>query len=273
MKKKSYGAILVHGLKSASILRRDQRLGVADKSFEYKYGTHFVPQAILNDFESLPGFLSRNHVEVFFSSYPCGTLSCPTIESCSNSIREQIISIHSQHQDMQLCVVAYCLGGLVVRAYLESELYSIDCSRFRTDFIDKLILVGTPNLGLGADFFVNFLKLFGRRDTHQAFWELTDRNFYQEFNQKYHQSRSINYLLIGGTKPQSPVGKVFNWLVNRRYGMNDGAVALKSAIGLEYGRKITTPLSHSAVFGNFYFGDSKCSTRIISEITKFIKQP
>lgn len=168
------------------------------------------------------GSFAKNLVEdgrdVWIAHLDTGGGTTPIIEVNAECLRKQILDIRTQTGVNQVVLIGHSMGGLVSRAYIENPVpgyYGGDVS--------KLITLGTPHTGTS-----DIACLLGPADDAGCQFGSAGIDY---FNQRY-SSRAPNvaYSLIGGYKTPG----LFGEFLLARFGPNDGAVGVDSALGWKY---------------------------------------
>jgi hypothetical protein len=246
--------ILVHGYPTKAVLTADSRKNdecslVADK---WQPGTQ-------SDFEFLPEWLVQDgYRDIRMANYQSGPGGTPDIEINAACLRSQVINAAEESATGDVVIIAYSLGGLVTRAYLESEQYRQDIEVASHPLVSKVFLVGTPNHGMPFNSFINLLYDCSNPDSVQrAACQFTSTELMQEFNAKYtRRAPNVDYYLIGGVHYSGLLGTLMGTYICADMGPNDGTVPTSSATELDGVRQaVTVYASHLSVVGSpSYFG-------------------
>jgi pimeloyl-ACP methyl ester carboxylesterase len=185
-------------------------------------GVDNIP-AGLRDFGTLPSALLGNR-DVWIAHVATGPNGTPPIEENAVCLKRQLEKIQSPTGKFVL--IGHSMGGLVIRAYVESGLYANNVS--------QVITLGTPHAGTPYGLLAcarNLIRPAEKRDYAACQFSIGGEGHIGEFNSHYSQRRSgVTYTFIGGNKtPFGVMGPVLKYLGTE--GSNDGAVGAQSAIG------------------------------------------
>lgn len=125
------------------------------------------------------------------------------------------------HPGRPLSIVAHSYGGIVARAYLESDRYAQD--RREGLRVGALVTVGTPMAGI--DLWLPLLFLLGDPTDEPSVWELTPA-FMEHFNRAHRPRPDLRYTLVAGDARRQVAAL-------RLLPASDGVVTLGSALSLD----------------------------------------
>lgn len=256
-------AILVHGWQGTEL--NITKFRCLDQPIPYTAGS--------TEFGSIAQDLVDKGYIVYFARWTTSAYRTILAEDAAKCLAKQISAVRDQDSDKKVTLIAHSMGGLVSRAYIESNDYQDD--------VDQLVTLGTPHVGVNLAF---LLKLVARLRpdwkvasavlctvnpgtcqlaTEQALW----------FNLVHQPSGSIPYDFVGGS------GAPWWWAIGWAEGPNDGIVGQSSANGvllnrvpIVYGDKIGHWQTNDVHFDRFadWFGKpeyftSEASRRCLKE--------
>jgi pimeloyl-ACP methyl ester carboxylesterase len=180
----------------------------------------------LRDFGTLPKWLLGRR-DVWIAHIATGPNGTPPIEDNAVCLKNQLEQIPTPTGKFVL--IGHSMGGLVIRAYVESGLYANN--------ISQVITLGTPHVGTPYGLLAcarNLIRPIEKHDYAACQFSIGGEGHIGEFNSHYSQRRSgVTYTFIGGNKtPFGVMGPVLKYLGTE--GPNDGAVGAQSAIGRIY---------------------------------------
>ncbi len=100
----------------------------------------------ISDFGPFPKNLIADGWDVWLAHVATGPLGTPYIEVNASCLEQQLASIRSQTGLKEVAIIAHSMGGLVSRAFMESDRYEILRATV-TPSITQLITLGTPHTG------------------------------------------------------------------------------------------------------------------------------
>ncbi len=129
--------------------------------------------------------------------YATGITADRSLQQNAPILKDYIDSVKREAHASRVILIGHSRGGLVARAYVESDLYEGD--------VDKVIMLGTPNKGatlywtqllLGAKVFAQHNELWPTDDNVSS-EELIPENM-ARWNEMYRNGANVPYYLIGG---------------------------------------------------------------------------
>ena len=187
----------------------------------------------------------------YLDSSPCHTLP---ISHNAENLKTAIDEAKANTGQSQVILVAHSLGGLVSRAYIESDNYEED--------VAILFTLGSPHLGTPVDLWLAALGPAGREGLgtlcrlQPVICEMTLSGM-KVFNQAHPARRTgVNYHLISGDAPfrdRNTLGKIMDILF--LFQPNDGIVSTPSGLGLSgtLASRLETDENHGPFGDNSYF--------------------
>jgi len=157
------------------------------------HGWHSAESDHLDDseFHYFRQYLERDGFRVFYAT---GISPYKTLHQNAEALRDVIAEVKTQTGASQVDVIAFSMGGLNARAYLESTLYQND--------VRRVIILGTPQAGVQMWYPLLTRELEERPDEPSAI-ELTPE-YAALFNRTHAPRVTVPYdLLIGDARTQS----------------------------------------------------------------------
>lgn len=247
--------LLVHGFKTRAIISGsiDKRLATEDLKESVRWH-----RGLVNEFGELPEWLSGDGFSVYLAGYQSSGRGAPGAEDCAEILRNQIMKLARKSPTGKLIIIAHSFGGLVVRAYIDSNKYIEDKKKHKGDLVETVFMVGTPN---GGAPFLDFLQLviaFKKSGNFTACEEICDQNLIKRFNEKYKHINQVPYYAIGGAGGESFLGKLLSAHVYLWGGENDSICTVKSATDLlGVKQKAVVYGSHGDNLGRSYYQAEK----------------
>lgn len=241
--------LLIHGLKTRSILT-----GQSEDLQNSPYPINWLENKN-RTFEDLPKWLASDGFDVYLATYNSGYNSVPAILDIVKVVREQIRNLAKKYPKEKITIIAHSLGGLVVRAYIDGRGYKDDCKLLNRDFIERVVMIGTPNNGSPFGRFLHYFLNYENNPHLRGLKNLYNRKFMRKFNKKYtHKATSIPYFVIAGNVCNNLYGKLLQTYVSLRWGDNDGACPVRSAFDIEsLAGKAIVPFAHENILGLSYY--------------------
>ena len=143
-----------------------------------------------------------------------------TVFDAAEVLALTVETVSDAHPGERLSIVAHSFGGIVARAYLESELYERSLARGVT--VGNLVALGAPHAGI--DLWLPLVFALGDPLSEPSVWELTPA-YMALFNSAFQPRSDIRYTLIAGDARDQSFAF---WLLPS----GDGVVESKSALGL-----------------------------------------
>jgi hypothetical protein len=208
------------------------------------------------EFAELPLWLNEDgYTDILIAHYQSGPAGTPDIEVNADCLRQQVIQAARASATSDIIVITYSLGGLITRAYLESDRYAEDVRAAGRGLVRSAFLIAAPNHAMP---FYNPLKL--RYDcekpdsVQRAACQFTSTRYMAEFNARHAQrAPGVDYYLIGGTHYSGAVGVAMGSYICAVMGPNDGTVPVASAIGLPGARQTAVfNAAHQSMLGESY---------------------
>ena len=243
--------ILVHGY-----------LGMAGITDKCEYGVKHDNEETMMDalWDDMATWLGYDGFDVWvahWDSAPFPDITAP-LEVSAECLADQIAEVKQRTGQDKVILIAHSMGGLVSRAYLQSDTYAV-----RQD-VETLITFGSPHAGLFGLGLVASNSYIGIAlgvycIAQPAFCQL-DPSYMLLFNNRSERN-TVDYTFIVGDGAGGPLGGVL-WLLN---GPNDGACSTASGTGNYFSwRGITSALRHPLTpyqthedhireIGNWYF--------------------
>ncbi|WP_425448572.1 lipase family alpha/beta hydrolase [Dethiothermospora halolimnae] len=163
----------------------------------------FGPASYIYDpfIKSLEGMGYKKEVDLFVVHYDWRK---GNYYSGTNYLIPELNRIKQIYKTNKVNIVCHSMGGLVARAYIQSDLYNYD--------INKLIMIGTPNAGtVKAYYFWEGGELPYDKVNGNVFFKVLWEGFVWIFKKVYKEKQDINFL-----KKFFPVAKEL--LPSREYG-------------------------------------------------------
>lgn len=247
--------LLIHGFKTRAIIS-----GGVDKRF----ATENLKEAIgwrkglISEFGDLPQWLEEDGFTVYLAGYQSNGQGAPGAERCAKVIRDQILKLAKKSPTGKIIIIAHSFGGLVTRAYIDSDDYLLDKKKYGKDPVEKVFMVGTPNEGAPFSDFLKIIIGSRRKGDFSACEEICDQNFIKSFNEKYKHINDVPYYVIGGAGGQSLLGKFLAAHVFLWGGENDSICTIVSATKLDgIKQKAVVYGSHGDNLGRSYYQAEK----------------
>jgi hypothetical protein len=190
-------------------------------------------------FTDLPGWLiADGGFDVRIALYESNRERTPSIETNAECLRNQIIRAAGQSPTHDLIIIAHSMGGLVTRAYVQSERFTEDREQYNIPIVNTVFLVGTPNNGTPLHFWLNLILRCESADTNQrAACEFSNSEWMEEFNNRYDEvPEGIDFYAIGGALHNGLLGAILGSYICLLSGPNDGNVPAKSAVSFHGAR-------------------------------------
>lgn len=254
MKSKS-PILLIHGFKTRAIISSgiDRRFASEDlkEAVRWKKG-------LVSEFGELPEWLTKDGFEVFLAGYQSNGDGAPGAEKCAKIIRGQIVGLAKRSKTGKVIIIAHSFGGLVARAYIDSDKYIEDKKKMKGDFIERVFMVGTPNNGAPFSDFLKIVIGLKKDGDFSACEEICDKGFVNNFNKKYQHNNEVPYYAIGGAGGESFLGKFLAAHVFLWGGENDSICTVQSATELKGVRQTAVVYgSHGDNLGRSYYQSEK----------------
>lgn len=240
--------ILVHGFQTTAVFTgkiRPYNQDWSDQPIRCETGMH-------SDFDRLPDWLTEDGFsDIRFTCIPCNANRAPNIEECSASIRNQLVFVAKEDKEREIVIFAHSLGGLVVRAYLESDRYAQDIVELGRDFIHCVFTLGTPHRGMTFNMLLHLnLNCNAPQTNHPIAGEFSSTKAMKLFNLKYPFVSGIDYYTIGGVGYSGVLGNIVGTYIYLAWGPNDATVPVSSAIGMDGAKQVAfIQASHSSKVG------------------------
>ncbi len=180
------------------------------------HGWHTADSDELDDteFEFLRRYLERDGFTVFYAQ---GISPYKTLLQNAATLRDRIASVKAQTGAPRVDVIAFSMGGLNTRAYLESTLYQND--------VRRAIILGTPQAGVRM-WYPLLTREIEDRPTEPSVIELSPE-YAALFNRTHTPRATVPYdLLIGDARTQTGLDLLKN------FPANDGLIDVWSAHAL-----------------------------------------
>lgn len=180
------------------------------------HGWHSAESDHLDDseFHYFRHYLERDGFPVFYAT---GISPYKTLHQNAETLREVIAEVKTQTGASQVDLIAFSMGGLNARAYLESTLYQND--------VRRVIILGTPQAGVRMWYPLLTRELEDRPAEPSAI-ELTPE-YAALFNRTHAPRATVPYdLLIGDARTQSGLDFLKN------FPASDGLIEVWSAHAL-----------------------------------------
>lgn len=180
------------------------------------HGWHSAESDHIDDseFHYFRHYLERDGFPVFYAT---GISPYKTLHQNAETLREVIAEVKTQTGASQVDLIAFSMGGLNARAYLESTLYQND--------VRRAIILGTPQAGVRMWYPLLTREIEDRPDEPSAI-ELTPE-YAALFNRTHAPRATVPYdLLIGDARTQSGLDFLKN------FPASDGLIEVWSAHAL-----------------------------------------
>lgn len=180
------------------------------------HGWHSAESDHIDDseFHYFRHYLERDGFPVFYAT---GISPYKTLHQNAETLREVIAEVKAQTGAPRVDLIAFSMGGLNARAYLESTLYQDD--------VRRVIILGTPQAGVRLWYPLLTRELEDRPDEPSAI-ELTPE-YAALFNRTHAPRATVPYdLLIGDARTQSGLEFLKN------FPASDGLIEVWSAHAL-----------------------------------------
>jgi hypothetical protein len=153
-------------------------------------------------------------------------------------------------------LIGHSMGGLVSRAYIESELFKQEWNRD----VSKLFTFGSPHLGTAVDYYSSMLGVIGEMglgaycDSYgPAICEMTVEGMFS-FNRNHPQPNGVDYYLVSGAANpwdlNAPGLMAYSALGGWNGIANDAAVLQESGLGLNgFHHRLYTSEAHRVSVG------------------------
>jgi pimeloyl-ACP methyl ester carboxylesterase len=220
--------VLVHGWHGKQVVPEptDECYEGQNDSLPYQVTSANLPDNFPSnyDFGAFAGNLINDGWDVWIAHVETGPAGTPPIEYNATCLKWQLSQIPKPNGKVVL--IAHSMGGLVSRAYLESNLYANNVSR--------LITLGTPHAGTPlGDLYCssNYFRDSAQYDHAACQFSIGGVG---NFNSTYSPRRNgVTYDFIGGDK--TPFGLIAPVLaILGGQGWNDGVVGAQSSVGRIY---------------------------------------
>lgn len=247
--------LLIHGFKTRAIISGgiDQRFASEDLKEAVKW-----KKGLVSEFGELPEWLAEDGFDVYLAGYQSNGSGAPGAEKCAQVIRKQIVNLVKRSATGKLIIIAHSFGGLVVRAYIDSESYVEDKKKLKGDPIERVFMVGTPNNGAPFPEFLKLVTGLKKNGDFSACKEICDTEFIKNFNEKYKHRNDVPYYAIGGAGGESLLGKFLAAHVFLWGGENDSICSIDSATKLDgIKQKAVVYGSHGDNLGRSYYQPEK----------------
>lgn len=257
--------LLIHGLKIRSIL--------TGRGEYHQNSTSPIPwrENKNTEFHDLPLWLENDGCEVYLATYDSGHDGVPSIEVAAQTVHDQILGLATKNPNRKITIIAHSIGGLIIRAYIDGPLYKQDQNKLKHDFIEKVIMVGTPNNGTPYKQFVHYFVDYKNNNHFVGLQNLFSRSYIKSFNKKYsHKDSLVPYYVIVGNLCSKIYGRAIQTYISLGWGENDGACPVKSAFGIKnVAGKAIVPLAHENFMGKCYYEANNTKPNIL--YTNYIK--
>jgi hypothetical protein len=219
---------------------------------------HITSTGLKSQFYDLPQWLGHDGFEVYLAQYKNGKTETPNIEQLSQWLRDQIETLASHYPHRKIVIIGFSLGGLIVRAYIDSDLYKQTKMKFSREILDSAFLVATPHNGSGMRLFFNILVDFEHAKGQKACCQFSDSTYMSEFNKKYlHNSTDIPLYLIGTFGSKTLKGHLMSaylWILTGQN--NDGGCDIVNATSLPGATQTAIVYgSHARMYGDHCFSN------------------
>lgn len=242
--------LLIHGSKTRAILFHQ-----GPQRFEQKDPIPFDSSRINDhDFGEMPIWLNRDGFSVFFSQYDSNKNSCKSIEHQVKILQKHLLFLRKQSTTGKVLVIAHSLGGLIMRAYIDSPLYEKDRKK-HGNFLEHVFLLGVPHAGTSYRYLMRLRLYPYKHDQFDGVITFSSRARMQKFNLKYPNKNRVEYSIICGTQCTSFYGHIFHAYTKIFFGDNDGVCPVESALSF-HGKNVKKFLvqnSHEPFLGSSYF--------------------
>ncbi len=219
---------------------------------------HITSSGFKSQFHDLPDWLRTDGYEVYLAQYKNGKVETPSIEQLATWLNDQIEALVTVYPQRQITLVGFSLGGLIVRAYIDSDLFEASQKKIQKNIINSVFLVATPNTGSRMSSFFNLLIDFKSHKKQQACFQFSNTEYMRKFNQQYQRKQEdIPFYLIGTFGSKTLLGHIMSaylWL-NTGHN-NDGGCDIANATDLKRSRQIAYAYgSHAKMYGDHCFSD------------------
>ncbi|MBI3944115.1 MAG: hypothetical protein HY326_13950 [Chloroflexi bacterium] len=170
-----------------------------------------------DQFKFMSEWLAKDGFRIYWVT---GVRSTQTMRQNAERIQQVVHQAMAETQSQDIWMIGHSMGGLNLRAYLESDLYEAD--RANGLRVGAFVTLGSPHLGVTL--WLPFLFLVGDPIHEPSTWELTP--FHMAWFNAIHPPRPEipYYLLAGDASAQLPILGLL--------GPNDTLVTVASAHGL-----------------------------------------
>ena len=221
--------ILVQGFKTTTVLFGGTGSFCTPQAQVWKPGLE-------SDFGALPNWLTQDgYQDIRIAYLTTNHDETPSLEINAVCLQAQVVDALSTSASGKIVLIGHSMGGLVVRAYVDSPLYVADAKMRGDDFIKSVFTIGSPNQGVPLHFFLNLLLNCEAPNTRQrAACEFSNFEWMQSFNERHpHRGSSIPLYLVGGTRHNLPAGMFIGLWVGSIAGAHDGTIPVASATNVE----------------------------------------
>ena len=157
----------------------------------------------------------------------------PSIITNALCLRQQILNAADQSPTNDVIIIAHSMGGLVSRAYIQSQTFQEDSQQRNKPPVSKVILVAAPNQGMPFHFWLNLiLKCESTATTQRSACEFSSSRWIAKFNETFKEiPQGVDFYTIGGTLHNSLLGFIAGSYICLTSGPNDGTIPALSSIG------------------------------------------
>jgi pimeloyl-ACP methyl ester carboxylesterase len=204
----------------------------------------------------LPDWLRSDGYDVYVAQYQNDSYDTPSIEELAEWLSTQVESLATLSPTGTVILIAHSLGGLVVRACIDSARYQKLATHLGRSPIEKAFLVGTPHQGTGFRKLLRLAMDFPNSPNQVACRQMSDQTYMRRFNQRYtHYDSPVPYFVIGGQRVKTPLGHLFSaylWLTQKD--ISDGIFTVRNTTTLP-GKYVFAVVSacHEPPLGDQYF--------------------
>lgn len=196
-------------------------------------------------------WLYQDGYDVWMVHYDTGPDGTANLYSNALKLSAQLNEIRSKNPNRRYVLIAHSMGGLVARAYLESNLY-------RNGDVTSLFTLGSPHQGVHDSSFLTVCRFIPKYkegcnlNTQHALVEMLDMS---DFNGTYIQrAPGVNYYLISGNATDSNYNAVGRLFGDGIPGNDDALIQTSSSSTLGgITAAIETDEVHTDKFGSYIY--------------------